>query len=138
MTNGRNDESGLLQWLSRWPATAAMALFIAVVNRLPAPALPPGPSIPHIDKVVHFAFYFPLGALFFRSLRHKIPDKLLPTIIIAGSLGTLFAALDEWSQRFVDRTPDVLDFYANVLGLACGIIFIIAWQRRRKRLDGKQ
>ena len=53
--------------------------------------------------------------------------------IIAVAFGTAFGALDEWHQRFTDRTPDVWDLVADVVGLACGAALVrLARQWRRK------
>lgn len=67
------------------------------------------------DLALHFSAYGALAALTGAGYGRCWPAPLL----LAGLTG--FAALDEFTQGFVGRTPDVRDWGADALGAACGL-----------------
>ncbi|MCG3136264.1 MAG: hypothetical protein HJJLKODD_00090 [Phycisphaerae bacterium] len=81
--------------------------------------LPPSRTIPlpgHVlDKVAHFLCYTLLSLLFYWAWRgaRAIPSPLMA----AGWLA--WVAIDEWTQSWVDRSPDFNDWLAD----ACGLLF---------------
>jgi len=95
---------------------------ISCLSSIPGSDLPKL-SIPFADKVVHLAEFFILGALIARAIFKSFSDaKVLKVAVIAIAVATLFAAFDEWHQRYIPgRTVDILDFAANFIGLNAGI-----------------
>jgi VanZ family protein len=80
-------------------------------------------NVAHIDKLLHFAAYVLLGALFaraFRTLSTKNNLKLLMmlSIILSG----LYGISDEIHQVFVPfRDGDIMDTLADILGSVYGV-----------------
>ena len=122
--------------MSRWPATALVAAVIFCLSELPEPFPPRPPLFPHADKAAHVVEYFALGVFLFRSLRHELSGNSGAAAIIALVAGTGFGALDEWHQRFTDRTADLWDVAADVAGLALALACAWAagrWRRKHGR-----
>ncbi|MDL5513882.1 VanZ family protein [Arenibacter sp. M-2] len=84
----------------------------------------PSINIPHLDKLVHFSFYFVftvLGCLSFREIdRKNTPPKkvILKIIFYAVVYGIIIEMLQ--GVATVDREPDLLDVLANSLGALFG------------------
>ncbi len=108
----------------RWLPPAMWAALILILTSIPSPPGAPG-GIPHLDKVVHFVLYAGLGWLMTRALRTRRPM----TLIIALVSIALFAAADEWHQRFFARDPAVLDWIADVIGAGAGILAALRVRR---------
>jgi VanZ family protein len=100
----------------RWLPPAMWAALILVLTSIPSPPGAPG-GIPHLDKVVHFVLYAGQGWLVTRALRTRRPTTLAIALISIA----LFAAADEWHQRFFRRDPAALDWIADVIGAATGV-----------------
>ncbi|MEZ4700648.1 MAG: VanZ family protein [Rhodothermales bacterium] len=96
----------------------------------------PGNDIPKIDfdllrpdKIVHFSLFLGFGWLWLsatpRTYRFRFP-------IVIG-LGVLYAIGTEIYQGLLpwDRTPDVFDALANILGLSTAA-GLFRWQERRQ------
>ena len=98
----------------------------------------PEVGIPNIDKVVHFLLYGVLGLLMARALKRDAytrPGTRRPT---SGSLVTallvigLFAAADEWHQRWIPgRSSDVSDWYADMAGATFALLLAVRPRARR-------
>jgi|TARA_R100000935_G_C2842041_1_gene171952 VanZ family protein len=84
----------------------------------------PSVDIPHLDKLVHFTFYFvftALGCLSFREMdRRNTPLKkvIVKIIFYAVIYGIIIEVLQGVATR--DREPDLLDVLANSLGALFG------------------
>ena len=84
----------------------------------------PSVAIPHLDKLVHFTFYFVftvLACLSFREINpKKIPlGKLLAKIIVFAIIyGIVIEVLQ--GVATIDRDPDLLDVLANSSGALFG------------------
>jgi VanZ family protein len=83
-----------------------------------------------LDKVVHFGTYFLLSALLSAWMWvGRLPllkQALIILIVFAG-----YSAFEEYTQQFTDRTTDLADWYADLLGLSLGalvtwVIFLFA------------
>ncbi len=75
------------------------------------------------DKLLHFAAYAFLGAMFLRALR-TLPLKNRPVLILSLSilLSTLYGFSDELHQHFVPaRQADLWDALADMLGSVAGV-----------------
>ncbi|HPI38806.1 MAG TPA: VanZ family protein [Ignavibacteriaceae bacterium] len=111
-------------------------LFIA--TSLPTVSIP---SFDISDKVQHWGAYLVLTVLFNLTISFQNKSELLKkyhyifTVIIV----TIYAAFDEIHQYFIPgRSCELLDFFADVLGLISGlfIIFILRVMDSRERKPG--
>ncbi len=100
---------------------------------------PPRFEIPHLDKIVHFTFYFVaciLGVFFLRERsRGKLQLKKAVLFMIFGTI--LFGVLMEVFQYYLTtaRTADTLDGVANTIGSISGGMltkFYFSGKRRLK------
>lgn len=91
---------------------------------------------PHLDKVVHFTFHFiiiVLGVLFLNEVVLEKWDsrkKIKSVFTFSISYGLLIELL-QWSMPF-DRSAEVWDVLANVLGAIMGSLLI---QKYRSLID---
>lgn len=91
--------------------------------------------IPAADKIVHAGLYFVLAALLANCLRFWLRSNRVIVVLTLGTLAA-YAAFDEWSQQFSPhRSPDVIDFLADMIGATCGVNLFAVWRwlRRQKR-----
>lgn len=85
----------------------------------------PSVGVPHVDKVVHFALYAVLGALVARALRPaRAGGRIGAGAALLGLAAiALFAAVDEWHQRWVPgRSGDLLDWWADLAGATLALM----------------
>jgi len=123
----------------RWLALVAIGLYWALLFTLTH--LPgdednerPGRKIPHLDKVAHAAAFAGLAALACLAVAAFRP--VTPQVLACiGGLLAAYAAFDEWTQGLIrDRTPDLRDWLADMLGMLAGIgAFLLA----RRALVGR-
>lgn len=73
------------------------------------------------DKAQHFVAYAGLALLASVVLgQSRWSPKIRYLTVLFLAVG--YGALDEWLQAFIPgRNPDLLDFFADVLGATCGI-----------------
>lgn len=76
--------------------------------------------------------YLVLGALVARALGWELSRRsnlfiIMMTMLLVGAFG----ALDEWHQQFVNRTPAVADWLADLTGAGVGAAFGALVRRRR-------
>jgi VanZ family protein len=107
-----------------WPAIAWTALLL-VAMVIPG-AYVPG-SMWSLDKLAHFVLFAGFAWLWLRAA----PGAWLPV----GIVGLLYGVLTEVGQSVLpgERTGDPMDVFANVLGLAAGILLPLAVARRKRR-----
>lgn len=125
---------------SAWLLFGLYLVVAFVLTHLPGSSVPKVSwmdLVPAADKVAHAGLYFLLAVLLANCLRFWLRSN---RVIVLLTLGTLagYAAFDEWSQRFSpSRSPDVLDFAADMIGASCGVsLFAIGrWLLRQKRLS---
>ena len=101
----------------RWLPPALWAALILVLTSIPSPP-DVGGSVTHLDKVVHLLLYAGLGWLVARALRTRRPLALMGAFTAIA----LFGAVDEWHQEFFRRSPDVVDWVADMLGGSLGLL----------------
>ena len=91
------------------------------------------------DKLVHFVMFLPFPLLMFLSMRVDTSSKARTFLFIALSfiLGCATGAATEFIQGITpSRTPDIKDFYADILGclvsasISC-LIFIRNGKKRK-------
>jgi|LSQX01.2.fsa_nt_gb thioredoxin 1 len=102
-----------------WLPPAVWACIILVGTSLPRL---PRTGIEGFDKVSHLIAYGMLGLLLMRSLADgrgmRLPTGAIWTILAGG----IFGALDELHQGWIPgRTPDAMDFVADLAGLMLGV-----------------
>lgn len=99
-----------------------------------------GPEIPHLDKVMHFGYFFGGGILFTTwILLAKGPESktavrfLLPLAVFA-----IIGALDEYHQTFTPGRSgnDPFDWLADILGASAGILLANRFHTRLLSFSG--
>tara|TARA_B100000945_G_C20319292_1_gene566840 strand:- start:599 stop:949 length:351 start_codon:yes stop_codon:yes gene_type:complete len=76
-------------------------------------------SLFRFDKIVHFFEYMVLGFLMINMLTINRMSKTKWYLSILFFL--IFPAIDEFLQSFIpNRTPDIYDYYADILGCFVG------------------
>jgi|WetSurMetagenome_2_1015567.scaffolds.fasta_scaffold593733_2 VanZ family protein len=120
------------------------ALLILVLCSIPGSSIPKVRwfNIPNLDKIVHFLLYFPLafflGAEFDLSKKTilRITGPLIVMLIIA-----LYGGLIEILQGkfFINRSADILDFLADVIGGLTGLtVFYLFFRPFFHRLSDRK
>lgn len=87
------------------------------------------PSVASNDKLIHFTLYFVLVLLWGMAMRcggHQLTGRVM---IFAWVGFGLYAAMDEWLQGFVNRSPDMRDWLADKCGITASLALIYAWGR---------
>lgn len=97
-----------------------VALFIYwgmcfALTHLPVPDVPT-PSVPHLDKAIHFGMYLGLSIL----LNRNFPTLGVRALVILVG----YAALDELTQPYFHRDADWLDGLADTLGILLGMLIV--------------
>lgn len=106
---------------------APAVLWAALIFWLSSRSTVPGPDLPGIDKLGHFAVYTVLGALLSRGAR----GSRLAAPWAVGT-GWLYALSDEVHQGYVPgRTPEAADWLADAAGVAAGVFIHHRWRARR-------
>jgi len=96
-------------------------------------------EIPHLDKVLHFGYFFLGGAIFAAHCGLRWPETsrrrlLLLVVLVCSVIGRL----DEYHQGFVPGRSgnDTGDWLADTVGGFSGALFVI-WFLLPIMLDGK-
>lgn len=97
----------------------------------------PEVQILYFDKLIHFGEFFVLGLLLMRAMTYSYPEVNIAKLTISAiMLAVLYAAFDEWHQRFIPgRRPDIADFIFDFLGLAAGAVFYTVIIRRERAVN---
>jgi VanZ family protein len=124
-----------------WAPVAAYMALIFYQSSLTSAPLPGGMN----DKLAHASGYAVLGALVSRAVAGGFPRPLSRGAAgLSLAVSILYAASDEWHQRFVPgRTADLLDLVADAAGAlaavgvvgACGILWPRLSERRAPSRD---
>ncbi|HSJ63846.1 MAG TPA: VanZ family protein [Gemmatimonadaceae bacterium] len=115
----------------RWMPPILWAAVILTLTSLPASDFAPAGAFafPGADKLVHFGLYAVLGILLARAVGPSASGRTLGGVLVGVAL---FAAADEWHQRFVPgRAADPRDFAADLAGAAAGFATATCLLRRR-------
>ena len=117
----------------RWAPSAVWGMVILIATSIPGSAIPEGPSIPGIDKVVHGLLYGVLGWVVGRALTEGRGRRAWQVWGRAVVVMTGLAAADEWHQQWIPgRGADALDWVADVAGVTLGASLSRAAQVRRE------
>lgn len=125
-----------------WLPLILFCLVIYIQSANPSPGQIP--SIPFIDKVLHFIAYGIMGILFYRAYRTlRVGENMRLLILLSVVSATLYGISDEYHQSFVPfREADVMDVVADFFGSACGVFLYHFWiisskdERRSSGLEG--
>ena len=101
----------------------------------------PSFQIPHLDKAVHFTFYFVaciLGVLFLRE-RSKSTMSIQKALISMVVLMVVFGAIIEVIQHVFteNRMGDFIDGIANTVGSLCGAFAVKSFFSAKRGLKWK-
>ncbi len=98
--------------------------FLLTATHAPLPALGP-PVISWQDKAVHALVYLLWAVILLRAMPAKWLERKSGWLLAAFS-GVLFAGLDEITQGIpcLNRSPDVWDFVADVVGVLSGLLLV--------------
>ena len=108
--------------LAAWCLTVAYWVFIFVITHTPPSNLP---RVQVSDKTAHFVSYALLSAGLFVSLSLTgLRASRAAIVVLLIAMG--YGAFDEWSQRFVQRSPELDDWLADVGGalIAVGVMWL--------------
>ena len=80
--------------------------------------------IPNKDKYVHFTFYFVFVVVWFLFAKRTNMTKKIKWIVLFSAIG--YGILMEICQGIIstNRSPDIMDVFANSIGAITGLIFI--------------
>ena len=108
-------------FLLYWLPIFIYCLLIYIQSSHPSPE--DIPSIPYVDKILHFTAYAFLGALFLRAMKTlRIKDNLRLVMILSITLSSLYGISDEIHQHYVPyRDADVMDALADIIGSIFGV-----------------
>lgn len=100
------------------------------------PRLTPPPELPINDKLSHFLGYGLLTVLFMMARATSVPLRAavyLQTFVILA----VYGIFDELSQILAGRSCELMDWVADLAGIACGLVGIAVisalWQYSRKQ-----
>ncbi|MCX2719037.1 VanZ family protein [Lentiprolixibacter aurantiacus] len=107
-------------------------LLITVLSLVHFPEDPvKGLEIPHLDKLVHFTFYFVASILACFYLKEAFGKQLgfnkilLISLLFAWFYGILIEVLQ--STITTNRSGDMYDVWANCLGALIGVLLLKLW-----------
>ena len=123
----------------RAPTFVLAAYWIALVigTHLPADQMPN--TFSTADKALHIVAYAGLTILLAFTIYRTAPVKFWEFYLFFGL--SLFGALDEYTQGFVGRMPDVLDWVADVFGIGLGLagfLFAMSWWKNRQLIASQE
>jgi VanZ family protein len=114
------------------------ALLIFVSSSIPGTDFP-RVNFPHVDKVVHFCYYFTFTILTARAFKFQphFTDLSRFSITLSFLVATAYGVLDEVHQMFVPyRSPDPLDLYTDIGGAFLAVVALWFWQKRGREREG--
>lgn len=120
--------------------TWAFLSWVLLITVLSLISFPDDPNkslnIPHLDKGVHFIFYFVaaiLGVFFFRGVgksRNSRSGALIASLLFVVIYGTILEVLQGMLTH--DRSGEINDVLANTAGGVMGILLVWLWLKRER------
>jgi VanZ family protein len=107
-----------------WLVFITFASLFSFTGEMMTPRL----NIPHLDKIVHFVFYFNFVLLWVKATREifkvnlELKKVLLYSVIFACAYG-IFIELLQYGLT-VSRQGDILDVLANFIGALAGMFVV--------------
>lgn len=89
---------------------------------------------PNSDKLVHACIYGGWTVMWWWLLAgngRRIGQAAIGWIIVGG---VAYGIFDETTQAIVARTPDILDWTCDMVGIALASTVLYAWQKRQHHL----
>ena len=106
-----------------WTGVAALyTLLLLTLTHIPLAPQPP--DAPFNDKWKHLCAYFVLGIAGYGVSVLNLPRWRNHALIVFVA-GGIFGALDELTQPLTGRTADILDWRADLVGLAAAAVVMI-------------
>ncbi|MBW1745742.1 MAG: VanZ family protein [Deltaproteobacteria bacterium] len=135
LPGGNMKLSGSKKFIYYWLPVIIYCLLIFIQSSYHSPEKIP--SLPHIDKVLHFFAYAILGVLFLMAFRtQRFKENINMVIMLSILSSSLYGLSDEVHQYFVpSRNADIMDFFADVMGSIFGVCvfkLIYSFKRRYK------
>jgi VanZ family protein len=95
----------------------------------------PRVPLPHVvsysDKIYHLVAFGLLALLAWRALEARAAPSGPRIASLAAGL-VVYAAIDEYTQQFVGRGTDPLDFAADATGIALVLVVLsVRWRAKR-------
>lgn len=120
-----------------WIRFALVFCAVTVLMLVPLGASGGTPSIPHLDKLVHFGAWLVLAVTLWPPLRGARP-RLPPgrVLWLLGALALWGVATELLQGLTPDRTGDVWDALADLAGAASGALLMGLRERGRPPADG--
>lgn len=90
-----------------------------------------------MDKVAHFGLFFILSLFNYNALQKDDRSKKTQ-FLISIVYALFFAFITEFGQQFVQgRSSDLMDFIADLIGSASGIVFsvLVLTEKNKTRLN---
>lgn len=128
----------LARTIRRFKRAVLCVCLVAWLAALVATHVPP-PKLPtyHVsDKTLHAVGYFVLAGLFWLSLAgYGVRTRRRVLLVVCVMI--VYAAVDEKTQGWVNRNPDVLDWLADAVGtvLAVGALETLRAVGRKARRE---
>jgi hypothetical protein len=119
MASSRRRKLTIIPLVLYWPV-------IFILSHIPIARIPPWViQTTTSDKALHYLAYLILVFLLWFAIS---PDSKVnwrrPIVWWVLSAVIWYGALDEWLQGYVRRTPDVMDFFADLSGVLTGLILL--------------
>ena len=113
--------ANLKRFVLYWLPLILYCLLIFIQSANPSPEQIP--SIPFVDKVLHFTAYGIMGILFYRAYQTlKIKDNIQLLMLLSVVSASLYGISDEIHQSFVPfREASVGDVIADTIGAFSGV-----------------
>ncbi len=105
---------------------------VLFLTHIPQAALPRALQHTLFDKFEHFAAYGVVALLFVFSLRKPLRSGLLLGVLLALALT---GALDEITQPFVNRQASLVDYTADLAGIAFASVFALFRRPHRTHVE---
>lgn len=112
------------------------AAVIFILCALPSEDIPnPHLQIPHLDKVVHFGMFFIMAILLCNELEYQTRFTLRKIYITTVCIAFIYGGVIELLQHyFFNRSGDMLDLLADVLGAVIGCLVYPVLKRWKNKL----
>jgi VanZ family protein len=119
----------------RWLPPLVWAGVILFGTSLPSAVVPH--QVSAFDKALHFTIYAIFAALLTRAGSDVFGRWRAATLALV--ISAVFAAADEWHQRFIPgRATEVADWHADTLGAAVGGLAFAASRLKRSGTPSAQ
>ncbi len=116
---------------ARWYRRALPTYWIFLFCLTHLPKLSLGTRVPeNTDKLAHFVAFALLAFVYWRFNESFARPVSARFVWAAALLLSAYAALDEYLQQYVNRTPSINDWLANVAGI---VTVLATFEIRRRR-----